>query len=112
LETFPYGPVINLIRRLVTGFFDYLERLIENETLLKMEDLAKSVGEFLAFNKYEILDGSGKISHVRAEKKAHAEYEKFKVVQDRTLESDFDKAVKKALKSGKKISRQPGDDDA
>lgn len=83
------------LERLVTGFFDYLERLIENETLLKMEDLAKSVSEFLAFNKYEILDGSGKISHAQAEKKAHAEYEDFKVVQDRTLVSDFDRAVKK-----------------
>lgn len=94
-------PDIKKLERLVTGFFDYLERLIENETLLKMEDLAKSVGEFLAFNKYEILDGSGSISHARAEKKAHAEYEKFKVVQDRTLESDFDKAIKNVLKSGK-----------
>ena len=90
-------PDIKKLERLVTGFFDYLERLIENETLLTMEDLAKSVGEFLNFNKYEILDGTGKISHTRAEKKAHAEYEKFKVVQDRTLESDFDKTVKKLL---------------
>ena len=88
---------IKKLERLVTGFFDYLERLIENETLLKMEDLAKSVGEFLAFNKYEILDGTGKISHGRAEKKAHAEYEKFKVVQDREFVSDFDRMAKKAL---------------
>lgn len=93
---------IKKLERLVTGFFDYLERLIENETLFKMEDLAKSVGEFLAFNKYEILDGSGNISHARAEKKAHTEYEKFKMIQDRTLESDFDKAVKKALNQGQK----------
>ncbi len=97
---------IKKLERLVTGFFDYLERLIENETLLKMEDLAKSVGEFLAFNKYEILDGSGRISHARAEKRAHAEYERFKLIQDRTLESDFDRVVNKALKKGKTISRQ------
>ena len=92
---------IKKLERLVSGFFDYLERLIENEVALKMEDLAKSVGEFLAFNKYEILDGSGKISHARAEKKAHAEYEKFKVIQDRELESDFDRMSKKALAQGK-----------
>lgn len=100
---------IKKLERLVSGFFDYLERLIENETLLKMEDLAKSVGEFLAFNKYEILEGSGKISHARAEKKAHAEYEKFKVVQDRTLESDFDKTVKKILRQGKKTNLPKGE---
>lgn len=57
---------IKELERLVSGYFDYLERLIENEVTLKMDDLAKSVGEFLAFNKYEILDDKGKISHARA----------------------------------------------
>ena len=92
---------IKKLERLVSGFFDYLERLIENETLLKMEDLAKSVGEFLTFNKYEILDGTGKISHARAEKKAHKEYEKFKIIQDRALVSDFDQAVKDLSKKAR-----------
>ncbi len=91
-------PEIKKLERLVTGFFDYLERLIENETLLKMEDLAKGVSEFLAFNKYEILDDSGKISHSKAEKKAHAEYEKFKAIQDREFLSDFDKIIKNKLR--------------
>jgi len=89
---------IKKLERLITGFFDYLERLIENETLLKMEDLAKSVGEFLAFNKYEILDGNGKISRTKAEKKAHVEYEKFRVVQDLAFVSDFDWVVRRVEK--------------
>lgn len=92
---------IKKLERLVSGFFDYLERLIENETPLKMEDLAKSVAKFLAFNKYEILDGNGKISHTNAEQKAFEEYEKFKVIQDRELESDFDREVKRVLKKSK-----------
>ena len=59
-----------------------------------MEDLAESVGKFLSFNEYRILDGNGKVSHSTAENKAHSEYEKFKVVQDNMLESDFDKMTK------------------
>ncbi len=85
---------IKKLERLVSGFFDYLERLLENEVPLKMEDLAESVGQFLAFNRYDILDGSGKVSHTTAEKKAYGEYEKFKVIQDRDLESDFDRLIK------------------
>ncbi len=86
----------------MTGFFDYLERVIENEVPLKTADLAKSAEEFLAFNKYQILDGISKISHAQAEKKVHQEYDKFRVIQDQEFISDFDRTVKKALKRGEK----------
>jgi len=89
------------LERLVAGFFDYLERLLENETVLKMEDLAKSVGEFLAFNRYAILQDRGKVSHALAEKKATAEYDKFKVSQDKFLESDFDKFAKSLIEGSR-----------
>lgn len=89
----------NQIRRLeraITGFFDYIEDLIENEVTFTMEDFAKSVNEFLNFRRFNILDGKGRISKKDADKKAIAEYTVFNKTQ--MINSDFDKEVKKMLK--------------
>jgi len=48
---------IKKLERSVSGFFDYLENIIENHTPMKMVDLAEAVDNFLHFNKYEVLDG-------------------------------------------------------
>lgn len=88
----------NQIRRLeraVTGFFDYIEDLIENEVTFTMEDFAKSVNEFLNFRRFNILEGKGRISKKDADKKAIAEYAEFNKTQ--MINSDFDKEVKKIL---------------
>lgn len=88
----------NQIRRLeraVTGFFDYIEDLIENEVTFTMEDFAKSVNEFLNFRRFNILDGKGRISKKDADKKAIAEYTEFNKTQ--MINSDFDKEVKRIL---------------
>ena len=58
-----------------------------------MEEFAKSVNEFLAFRKYQILPNKGKISHERAKNFAETEYDKFNKTQK--IESDFDRVVKK-----------------
>ncbi len=89
---------IQKLERLVSGYFDYLERIVENRVTLKMEDLAESVGKFLEFNEYRVLDGKGEVSHKQAEGKAAVEYEKFKPIQERGLVSDFDRMTKKVLK--------------
>lgn len=89
----------NQIRRLeraITGFFDYIEDLIENEVTFTMEDFAKSVNEFLNFRRFNILEGKGRISKKDADKKAIAEYTEFNKTQ--MINSDFDKEVKKMLK--------------
>ena len=89
----------NQIRRLeraVTGFFDYIEDLIENEVTFTMEDFAKIVNEFLNFRRFNILEGKGRISKKDADKKAIAEYTEFNKTQ--MINSDFDKEVKKMLK--------------
>ena len=86
------------IRRLesaVSGYFDYIEDLIEREMTFTMEEFAASVNEFLAFRRYDILQGSGRISRSVADAKALAEYEKFNKTQ--RIESDFDKEVKKMI---------------
>lgn len=87
---------IRQLERTVSGYFDYIEDLIERENTFTMEQFAKSINEFLAFRRYEILPDKGKISSKSAEKKAFAEYDIFNKTQK--LESDFDKATKKYLK--------------
>ena len=90
---------IKQLERTVTGYFDYIEGLIERENTFTMEQLALSVNKFLAFNEYKILEGLGKKSKKQAENKAFSEYDKFNKTQK--IESDFDKMVK-GLKKGKK----------
>lgn len=89
---------IRQLERTVTGYFDYIEDLIERENTFTMEEFAASVNEFLAFRRYDILRDKGKISGKMAKEKATAEYEEFNKTQKIT--SDFDKAVKQMLEAG------------
>ena len=87
---------IKKLERTIAGYFDYIERLIENRTSFTMEQLADSVNKFLEFNEYNVLDGKGKISHTQAEEKAFLEYDEFNKTQK--IESDFDREIKKLFK--------------
>lgn len=89
---------IRQLERAVTGYFDYIEDLIERENTFTMEEFAASVNEFLAFRRYDILKDKGRVSKQTALKKAEAEYEAFNKTQKIT--SDFDKEVKKMLGNG------------
>ena len=84
---------IRQLERAITGYFDYIEDLIERENTFTMEEFAKSINEFLAFRKYDILKGKGSISKKQAEHKAKAEYDEFKKTQK--IFSDFEKSLKK-----------------
>ena len=90
---------IKQLERTVSGYFDYIEDLIERENTFTMDEFAASVIEFLEFRRYDILQDKGKISHDIAVKKANAEYDVFNKTQH--IVSDFDKAVQKMLESGK-----------
>ena len=81
------------LERNVSAYFDYIERLLEDETLLGMEDFATSIDEFLRFNRYQILEHKGRISHKTAKEKAIDEYKEFNKHQK--IASDFDKTVKR-----------------
>ena len=81
----------------ISGYFDYIERIIKNHTTFTMESLANSVNKFLEFNEYKILEDKGSISRSQAEQKAFNEYEEFNKVQK--IESDFDKEMEKILKN-------------
>ena len=84
---------IKQLERTVTGYFDYIEGLIERQNTFTMEQLAESVNKFLTFNDYEILEGNGKISKLTANRKAIKEYEVFNKTQK--IISDFDKQIRK-----------------
>jgi len=84
---------IRRLERSVSGFFDYVEDLIEDEVLLKMEDFAKSIDEFLQFRRYKILTHKGRISMQDAKDKAHLEYAEFNKTQK--INSDFEKEISK-----------------
>lgn len=86
---------IRQLERAVTGFFDYIEDLIERENTFNMAQFSTSVNEFLTFRKYQILPDKGKISAAQAKKKAEEEYDIFNKTQ--RIDSDFDKKVRGLL---------------
>lgn len=84
---------IKQLERTVTSYFDYIESLIERENTFTMEKLADSVNKFLSFNEYKVLEDKGRISKLRANRKAIGEYDEFNKTQK--IISDFDKHIKK-----------------
>lgn len=87
---------IKRLERAITGYFDYIEDIIEREHTFTMQEFAHSVNEFLAFRRYDILQNKGKISHAKAKEKAESEYDIFNKTQK--IESDFDRELKKFTK--------------
>lgn len=86
---------IRRLERAVSGFFDYVEDLIENERAFTMQQFAEAINAFLEFRQYKILQGKGSVSRVDAERKASEEYDIYNKTQKIT--SDFDQEVKKLL---------------
>ncbi|CAK7057722.1 MAG: hypothetical protein EUB_03341 [Eubacterium sp.] len=83
---------IRRLERNISAYFDYVERLLEDETLLGMKDFMASIDEFLKFNRYEILEGHGHVSHGTAKEKAIGEYREFNKHQK--IISDFDREIR------------------
>jgi hypothetical protein len=94
---------IRRLERSVSGFFDYVEDLLEDQVLLKMEDFAKSIDEFLQFRRYQILTHKGRVSMQDAKDKAHLEYKEFNKTQK--INSDFEKQIAKIKGEVKKDER-------
>jgi hypothetical protein len=82
---------IKRLERTVSGYFDYIEDMVERENTFTMQELAESVNAFLSFRKYKTLEGNGKISKLQADKKAITEYDEFNKTQK--IISDFDKHI-------------------
>lgn len=95
---------IKELERVVTMYLDYAENQAARQIPMKMADWVQKLDAFLQFNEYQILTNAGKVSNAVAKKLAEEEFEKFRVVQDREFESDFDREVKKVTGSkGRKI---------
>jgi len=89
---------IKQLERAISGYFDYIEDLIERENTFTMEEFSESINEFLSFRKYKILKDKGSISKKQADAKAEEEYIHFNKTQK--IISDFDREVKKLIAKG------------
>lgn len=89
------------LERVVTMYLDYAENQAARQVPMKMTDWVGKLDAFLQFNEYEILENAGKVSHEVAKKLAEKEYDKFRILQDKTFESDFEKEAKR-IKGKKK----------
>lgn len=83
---------------IVTMYLDYAENQAKRNKLMSMSDWVAKLDSFLQFNEYDLLENLGEISREVAEKLALNEYEKYRVIQDSTYISDFDKVTAKYLK--------------
>ncbi len=88
------------LNRIVTMYLDFAELQAERHIPMTMEDWAKKLNAFLQFNEHDILDNPGKVSQAVAKEFAESEFEKYRIVQDRLFESDFDRHIKKQLEDG------------
>ena len=86
---------IKELNRIVSAYLDLAENRAERNILMNMDDWIKFLNNFLELSEYPILKDKGKISKLEAKIKAEKEFEKFRIIQDQTYISDFDKEVKK-----------------
>ncbi len=77
--------------RVVSMYLDYAEEQAERHIPMSMEDWAKKLDAFLQFNEYELLNNVGRVSAQVAKVFAESEFEKYRIIQDRLFQSDFDK---------------------
>jgi len=92
--------------RIVNAYLDLAEERAQRRIPMTMEDWAKRLDSFLEFTEREILQDSGKVSAELAKAHAESEFERYRIVQDRLFESDFDRVLKQI-----EADRAPGDDD-
>jgi hypothetical protein len=85
---------MSYLERIVSLYLDYAELQVERKIPMSMQDWAKRLDGFLEFNGNEILMGAGKIIHEQAKLHAETEFEKYRIVQDRFFESDYDRFMR------------------
>ena len=101
-----WGPVsltekeLRSLDRIATMYLDYAEDQAERGIPMTMQDWADKLNAFLRFNERDLLEHPGKVTAEVAKAFAESEFEKYRVVQDRRFESDFDRAIKQLPKKG------------
>jgi hypothetical protein len=83
------------LNRIVTMYLDYAEMQAQNRKVMTMTDWIQKLDAFLQFNEKQILGNAGQVSAEIAKAFAENEFEKYRVIQDRIFESDFDREIKR-----------------
>lgn len=91
---------VDMLNLLSTAFLDMAEMRAKRQVIATMSDWKKQLDDFLKFYDYDRLNDAGTISAEQAKEKAYAEYEKFRIIQDKEYLSDFDKAIKNWKEKG------------
>jgi len=100
-KNYMFEAEIKALERIVSMYLDYAENQAARRIPMKMTDWIAKLDAFLTFNEYEILSDAGKVSHSVAKTLAEREYETFRVIQDRTFESDFERDTSRLIASAK-----------
>lgn len=91
---------VTSLNRLSNAFLDVAEDRADRQLVMTMADWKKELESFLEYYRYDILENTGTVSAEEAKEKAYAEYDKFRIVQDREYLSDFDQEIKKWRENG------------
>jgi len=89
------------LNRIVTMYLDYAEDQAEQGNVMTMKDWAEKLNTFLQFNQKDVLHNAGKVTSAIAKTFAESEFERYRPIQDKLFESDFDKEIKKLLEDKK-----------
>lgn len=84
-------------------YLDYAEDQAEKNVPMTMADWAEKLDAFLKFNEKDILENAGKVTSEVAKSFAESEFEKYRPIQDKLYQSDFDKAVKQLKQKTKQL---------
>ena len=95
------GKELKPLNRIVTMYLDYAEDQAEQGNVMTMKDWAEKLNAFLQFNQKDILHNAGKVTATIAKSFAESEFEKYRPIQDRLFESDFDREIKKLIENKK-----------
>lgn len=98
---------IKALERIVSMYLDYAENQASRQIPMRMADWVEKLDAFLKFNEYDVLTNAGKVSHEVAQKLAEEQYQTFQIIQDRTFESDFERATKKLLSKKQPTTKRP-----
>ena len=84
---------LKTLNRIVTMYLDYAEHQAEKQISMTMKDWSQKLNAFLEFNEHDILQNAGKVTAKIAKEFAISEFEKYKVIQDQSYQSDFDRLL-------------------
>ena len=97
---------LKALDRFITMYLDYAEDRATRNIPMTMKDWAEKLNAFLQFNEREVLDHPGKVSREVAKAFAESEFEKYRIIQDRLFESDFDRHVQNVLKTCGQLTKE------